>query len=394
VAVGGFFLTHRQKNSRLALEIKEESQAIIKTYREMEQAGAGRKNISVFLKAGPRIEDMKKLLAAEEYEKVQAALPAIAALVDEAQTELEEKRREEEKKNSAGAEEIVRQAETGQLDAAKAQAQAGAPELFKEGSTKLDAARKALTQGKIPEAIALAHASKTAFDQAAKKAEKKTPPAEPEKEVKTAQAKKEAAAAAAAAAGNCPDGMAYIPAGSFPMGSSPDDSDHDYSELPNKPVNIPAYCIDVYEYPNKEGALPRTKSTWSEAKKICQADGNRLCTEPEWEKACKGAKNNKYPYGNTWDGNICNTQDPQGKERAVRASGKQKKCKSDYGVYDLSGNVKEWTEDAFSPEISDRTVKGGSSSRPDWATRCAARENFLHPVRNPDLGFRCCRDAP
>ncbi|MCX5859334.1 MAG: formylglycine-generating enzyme family protein, partial [Proteobacteria bacterium] len=189
-------------------------------------------------------------------------------------------------------------------------------------------------------------------------------------------------------------GMAYIPTGSFPMGSSPDDSDHDYSELPNKSVNVPAYCIDVYEYPNKEGVTPQTKSTWYEAKKICQANGNRLCTEPEWEKACKGSKNNKYPYGNHWDGNICNTQDPQGKERAVLASGKEKKCKSDYGVYDLSGNVKEWTEDAFSAEISDRTVKGGSSSRPDWATRCATRENFLQPVRNPDLGFRCCRDAP
>ncbi len=392
VVVGGFFLTHRQKNSRLTLEVKEKSQAIIKTYRELEQAGAGRKNIAVFLKAGPQIEDVKKLIAAGEFEKAQAALPAIAALVDAAQTELEEKQQEQEKKESTGAEEAIRGAETSQLDAAKAQAQAGEPELFKEGSTKLDAARKALSQGKVPEAIALAQKSKATFDQAIKKAAKKAPPAETEKEVKTAQAKKEAPAETAT--GKCPAGMAYIPAGNFPMGSSPDDSDHDYSELSNKPVNVLAYCIDAYEYPNKEGAMPLTKATWYEAKKACQTNGNRLCTEPEWEKACKGTKNYKYPYGSHWDGNICNTQDPQGKERAIRAIGKEKKCKSDYGVYDLSGNVKEWTDDAFSPEISDRTVKGGSASRPDWATRCATRENFLQTVRNADLGFRCCHDAP
>ena len=393
LVAGGIYSLNQQNKSRLAREVKGKTQAIIKIYSELERSGASQKKIAAFLKTGSRMEELKKLIAAGEYEKAEAVIPAIAALVEEAQSELERELREREQKEFSAAEAAIQKAEASQEEATKAQAQTGAPEPFQLGGSKLEAARKALAQGKTPEAVSLAQAAKNAFDQAVKKAGKKAPAPESEKEMKTAQMKKEAAAAAAPA-GKCPAGMAYVPAGNFPMGSSPDDSDHDYSELPNKPVNVPAYCIDVYEYPNKEGATPLTKATWYEAKKSCQANGNRLCTEPEWEKACKGTKNNKYPYGNRWDGNICNTQDPQGKERAVQAVGKEKKCKSDYGVYDLSGNVKEWTEDAFSGEISDRTVKGGSSGRPDWATRCANRENFLQPSRSPDLGFRCCRDAP
>jgi formylglycine-generating enzyme required for sulfatase activity len=56
----------------------------------------------------------------------------------------------------------------------------------------------------------------------------------------------------------------------------------------------------------------------------------------------------------------------------------------------MSGNVSEWTASKYSPSASARTHKGGSATRPNWATRCASRGNASPGTRKQDLGFRCC----
>jgi formylglycine-generating enzyme required for sulfatase activity len=56
----------------------------------------------------------------------------------------------------------------------------------------------------------------------------------------------------------------------------------------------------------------------------------------------------------------------------------------------MSGNVSEWTSSKYSPAAGARTYKGGSATRPNWATRCASRFSASPGARKADLGFRCC----
>lgn len=188
----------------------------------------------------------------------------------------------------------------------------------------------------------------------------------------------------------CPVGMIYIPAGNFIRGSSGDDPLKDPLDLDLGKVYTDAFCIDVYEYPNRKDAIPLANVTYQEAINLCKKDNKRLCTEDEWEKACKGPEFLKFPYGNTWDGNVCNTEDAQGNDRSLSVSGKWPGCKSGYGVFDMSGNLREWTDTRFSATVKDIVVKGGSYTKPDWAVRCAVRYNMSPNIKDNETGFRCC----
>ncbi|MCL4478120.1 MAG: bifunctional serine/threonine-protein kinase/formylglycine-generating enzyme family protein [Deltaproteobacteria bacterium] len=215
-------------------------------------------------------------------------------------------------------------------------------------------------------------------------------PVKPEKEVNAAVVP-EKLITPPAPKPQCPDNMVYIPAGSFIMGSSPSDPMRDFSEKPNVKTYIDSFCIDKYEYPDKKGVIPVVDINFYTAKQICSEENKNLCTEAEWEKACKGSGNLKYPYGNKWDDSKCNTQTSDGTNRSIAPSGSFIGCASGYGVYDMSGNVMEWTDNVFSSaDTRYKVVKGGSYTRPDWGTRCASRYNMLPNSTSPEVGFRCC----
>ena len=151
-----------------------------------------------------------------------------------------------------------------------------------------------------------------------------------------------------------------------------------------KKAKVDAYCIDRYEFPGP-GKLPRTGVSWFQAKALCEARGRRLCTAVEWERACKGPRSYRYPYGNTFKANKCATEDSNEEPRAVVKGGAFKGCRSGYGAFDLSGNVAEWT--------AEKVLKGGSSKKPDYAVRCAHRAKKSPGSSDPFVGFRCCADA-
>jgi hypothetical protein len=211
------------------------------------------------------------------------------------------------------------------------------------------------------------------------------------------QAAERAAAIAAAAAaqkdktpptpvkteGGCPEGMRPVAGGAFKMGTAPGDQMMAFDEKALAAVETGAYCIDTFEYPNKRGAAPMAAVGWADAKRLCEAQSKRLCSEAEWEKACKGPGGAKWPYGSGFDANACNTEDDSGDPRALAPSGRFTKCRSGYGVADLSGNVSEWT--------SDKIVKGGSFASSDYAVRCSARKSS-GGGKNSEVGFRCCAD--
>lgn len=180
-------------------------------------------------------------------------------------------------------------------------------------------------------------------------------------------------------------------------------------DLPTIPL---AFCIDRFEYPNRKGEHPIVMATWYEARDACSAEGKRLCSEDEWTFACEGEEATPYVAGYVRDPEACVIDRPWRKFDATaiatrtttRAkaeierlwqgapSGSYPRCKSSFGVYDLTGNVDEWTRSVGRNEKLG-VLKGGY-----WGpvrTRCrpaTSAHDEMHVFYQQ--GFRCCADVP
>jgi formylglycine-generating enzyme required for sulfatase activity len=154
-------------------------------------------------------------------------------------------------------------------------------------------------------------------------------------------------------------------------------------------VGRTGFCIDRYEYPNRKGAEPLRRVNWEKAQKLCGKQGKRLCTVPEWERACRGPYGHPFPYGTKYDPEACRTDLGWGGEPA--AGGASRGCMSGYGVWDMVGNLWEWTEDERPGEEGQKILKGGSwASRGERFASCAAEISNYSGIKLGYYGFRCC----
>jgi formylglycine-generating enzyme required for sulfatase activity len=147
-------------------------------------------------------------------------------------------------------------------------------------------------------------------------------------------------------------------------------------------------CMDVYEWPDSEGAQPRAFVSHKDAEDSCRAAGKRLCSAEEWKEACQGPDRERYPYGRRYRENDC-----PAKEAEAARSGRFPVCRSYYGVYDLAGNLWEWTATP-APDSDFYLVAGGNWTTGNEATCGLAKYSFYPSVRYPFVGFRCCQDPP
>jgi hypothetical protein len=149
---------------------------------------------------------------------------------------------------------------------------------------------------------------------------------------------------------------------------------------------IKPYCIDKWEYPNRIGSLPQTDITWAEAADSCRMAGKHLCTEDQWQAACRGKFGYAFPYGREYQKGRCNTESPD-----LSYVGDNVPCVSQYGVFDMSGNVYEWTSTNYSDKNTDKKVMlGGNHYLGQKNSCCDTRQWEWHNNRSKQLGFRCC----
>ncbi len=130
--------------------------------------------------------------------------------------------------------------------------------------------------------------------------------------------------------------------------------------------------------------------TWEQAEAFCRADGRRLPSELEWEYAARGGSQyRKYSWGDAPpDGHACWKRNRSCPVASYPAGA--------FGLFDMSGNVWEWTRDPFgaypwpAQEAPWRVYRGGSWSRRfvKWMS-LTLRNRFAPDKYGAHLGFRC-----
>ena len=267
-------------------------------------------------------------------------------------------------------------------------------------------------------------------------------------------------------------GMVFVPAGQFWMGCNPEVDpigsafpdasgvprtceEELYPATPYRLVDLDAFWIDRTEVtkaqyrvcleagfckpplqwdaeievglettPNPDDH-PAAGITWSQATSFCAWAGRRLPTEAEWEKAARGRDGRKYPWGDepeptcefanhilsTGASAVSCTDGP----KKLLAVGSLPANESVYGALDMTGNVSEWTSEAYDdpggydhlPSLNPHQVEGESRVRRGCSYQCPTvgaggyiLRTSMRSLGGPDTtweflsqGFRCARDA-
>jgi formylglycine-generating enzyme required for sulfatase activity len=149
--------------------------------------------------------------------------------------------------------------------------------------------------------------------------------------------------------------------------------------------------------------------TWYAARAYClwlsllESNGQddalyRLPTEKEWEYAAGGKESRTYPWGE--EGPSTTRANYNENEGATTPVGRYSDGATPEGLYDMAGNVWEWTEDLYENSTSDeyfksaRALRGGSWDSDPESLRCSARV-LNHPAYWINfIGFRVVRSSP
>jgi formylglycine-generating enzyme len=228
--------------------------------------------------------------------------------------------------------------------------------------------------------------------------------------------------------------MVDIPAGPFIRGNAPGEGRPD--EQPRRKIYLNAFAIDKYEVSNaqyrqfldetlhkpplnvfaerpfnkEEGIaeLPVVQVTWHDAVDYCFWAGKRLPTEAEWEKAARGADGRLFPWGNEspTEQKANYEKDWEGKKTFVEVTALPD-GQSPTGLFNMSGNVREWVQDWYDPEYYSiapeknpkgpengilKVLRGGSWSSFDADLTVTSRGKGGFALKTHGIGFRCARD--
>ncbi len=230
--------------------------------------------------------------------------------------------------------------------------------------------------------------------------------------------------------GACPSGMAMIPGGTFMMGAA------DLGATPVHTVTLTSYCMDVTEVtvaayatcPSGTCTAPVTGDpcnwmvagrdnhpincvTWDQSRAYCQwvhGGGGDLPTEAQWEYAAAGgAMDWEYPWGNDAPADqLCWSGGSAGSRSSTCPVMSFPTPADAFGLFDMAGNVWEWTGDCYGAYSSaaavnptgptgsctDRVSRGGCWYGADPTVVRAAVRSISGPSSLfSGVGFRCAR---
>ena len=244
----------------------------------------------------------------------------------------------------------------------------------------------------------------------------------------------------------------YIPEGSFLMGSANSDSNASADEKPQHEVYLDAFWMDAYEISNEmfvkfvqetgyqtaaeeqgysymysssgawaeysgvnwrhpmgenttaDSSLPVVHVNYYDATAYCAWAGGRLPTEAEWEKAARGEDGRLYPWGNTFaSANL--RYNASGGPISIYSF---PESQSPYGVFNMAGNVFEWTNDWYNANYYSNSptnnptgpsngdliaLRSGGWNSSQSNVRIANRDVSGPDYMNYLLGFRCAMSA-
>jgi hypothetical protein len=218
------------------------------------------------------------------------------------------------------------------------------------------------------------------------------------------------------------------------------------SELPRHAVTLSPYFLDRTEvtvgdydrcvsagacgapgYPRGDARFDRanfpvTMVTWEAASAFCQWAGGRLPTEAEWEFAARGIEARAFPWGEVYNGHLCNhgslaedSTDGSDGFTGLAPVGSFPDGATPTGLLDLAGNVQEWVQDRnearvlrsggvitgysaapLTNPVSTSGVghyaRGGSYRTGSHTMRAAARAPLISTTQGDYIGFRCAYD--
>ena len=173
-----------------------------------------------------------------------------------------------------------------------------------------------------------------------------------------------------------------IPTGAFQAGSVPGEPGRKPELEPRSmSIELGAFEIDRLPYPNDPAAPARTGVTREEAARLCAERGSRLCTELEWERACKGPESDPFPTGAAWD---------------ARCAREPNACASGFQVLGMGAALREWVKSDLAPGSGKAlaVVRGAAANAAPELHRCAARAGVAADTSDASIGFRCCSGPP
>ncbi len=220
--------------------------------------------------------------------------------------------------------------------------------------------------------------------------------------------------------------MVLIPGGTAILGSDPQEidvlarawkvsSEMFQDEIPRKMVTIQSFYLDQYEvtnaqykafveatryppplhwhngvYPDGTADHPVTYISWDQAQAYAEWAGKRLPTAEEWELAARGLRGQSFPWGNTFTEQNVNIGKKNGSTAAV---GTHPDDVSEYRVYDLGGNVMEWTMTPYQDSRDFFVLKGSSWNGDPVEARGANQTPGEAIYQLGHIGFRCAKSA-
>ncbi|GAB1469545.1 hypothetical protein MASR2M66_04210 [Chloroflexota bacterium] len=172
--------------------------------------------------------------------------------------------------------------------------------------------------------------------------------------------------------------------------------------LDHRPIakrNIPYYWHNI-ELSNP--IVPVVGVCWFEAEAYCNWLSKkivavpedycvRLLTSGEWERASRGTDGREYPWGNGFVKNAANTWDSDSTGSGLGGTTSVSTFRqgvSSADVWDMSGNVWEWTRSWYDDDRKYRIVRGGSWIGYQWFARSSFCNWSIPLMFNDDLGFR------